>query len=215
MRQSGLQPRPCCSSPRAGGGCRTSWEDALCPALRDPLTPAHAPLGGLVLAPSPPALGGQMAEAEAVFYNPHLWLFVEANTWLNTSMFTWPFAEVFWCSAQNAGMQNAYQMMLVGHLQWASETWGLKEPLHGWSWPHYWPQCFLPLASLVGWCWRCPRTRRKAGGAVPPSLPGALPSRQAPGCWGSPEPRAPGAAGCVHQHPAPSSQLINLQSIYK
>lgn len=159
MRQSSLQPRLCCSSPRAGGGCRTSWEDALCPAPSEPFNGAHVPLGGLgglVLPPSPPAMRGQMAEA--VFYNPHLWLLVGANTWLSTSAFTWPFAEVFWYSTQNAGMQNAYQMMLVGHLQWAGETGGLNEPLHGWSWPHYWRQCFLPLASLVGWCWRCPRT---------------------------------------------------------
>lgn len=94
--QSILQPRPCCSSPRAGGGCRTSWEHALGPPLS---SPSHGAFGwagwsGLVL---PPAMAGQMPEAEAVFYNHHLWLLVGANPWLSTSVFTWPLAAVCQC----------------------------------------------------------------------------------------------------------------------
>lgn len=64
-----------------------------------------------------------MAEAEAGFTNPIRvgakkssvctyeeqvpLLLVGANTWLSTSVFTWPFAEVFWCSTQHAGLQNS------------------------------------------------------------------------------------------------------------
>lgn len=77
--------------------------------------------------------------AETDFYRPHLQLLVGANTWVRTTVFPWSFAEVFWYPTLNAGMQNADQVMLVGHLQWVSETGSLKEPLHGWNQPHYWP----------------------------------------------------------------------------
>lgn len=43
-----------------------------------------------------------------------------------------------------------------------------------------------------------------------PSPPGRRPAAGA-----APRRRAPRAAGCLHQRPAPSSQLINPRSIYK
>lgn len=54
--------------------------------------------------------------------------------------------------------------------QVSSRAWGLCQP-------HNWPWCFLPLASLVGWCWRrppIPQNNKKSGSVVPASHPAAL-----------------------------------------
>lgn len=140
-----LWSRLCCCSLRAGGSCGTSREDALCWSTSAPLDGPYVPWGGLgafVLPPGPAAVGRRLAEA--VFELPP----VAPCGCKGLAEQPCAHLAAFVVLGSRCWLQDAYQMILVGHLQWEGETGGLKVPLHEWSWPHD--------ASLVGWCWRCP-----------------------------------------------------------